>query len=280
MMRRVLCISVLIIVCSAANVLAATDADNSVPRFLNDIAPILDTNGCSTALCHGKFGGQGGFDLSLLTLDPEADYHPIVTASRGRRVNLIEPERSLLLLKLPSRWATRVECVLASIPRIISRYCVGWRLAPHFRHRIRASERLEGASRRIRAAGGWGESATLKVLAYFTDGTVEDVTHKTVYESNDEPIAEVHEGGLVTSMRWEARRFLRVSWDKSPPAFVTIPRESEMEEYPEFPPNNFIDTFVGAKLKKLNVTPSALSSDEEFIRRVYLDTIAKLPDTR
>ncbi|MFP6723039.1 MAG: hypothetical protein VCF25_22625 [Candidatus Poribacteria bacterium] len=42
------------------------------------IAPILDKKGCSAALCHGKFGGQGGLDLSRLTLNPEADYYPIV----------------------------------------------------------------------------------------------------------------------------------------------------------------------------------------------------------
>ena len=97
MVRKVLCTAIVGIVCAVTVVQAKTD--DGVPRFLNDVAPILDRNGCSTAICHGKFGGQAGFDLSLLTLDPEADYHPIVTASRGRRVNLIEPERSLFLLK-------------------------------------------------------------------------------------------------------------------------------------------------------------------------------------
>ena len=276
MMRRVLCISVLIIVCSAANVLAATDADNSVPRFLNDIAPILDTNGCSTALCHGKFGGQGGFDLSLLTLDPEADYHPIVTASRGRRVNLVEPERSLLLLK-PTEQVGHEGGMRFSVNSEDYLTILRWLEAgAPFSASDPRIERLEAHPAEF-VLPAVGESQQLKVLAYFTDGTVEDVTHKTVYESNDEPIAEVHEGGLVTSMRWGGTAILARFLGQVAAAFVTIPRESEMEEYPEFPPNNFIDTFVGAKLKKLNVTPSALSSDEEFIRRVYLDTIAKLP---
>src|ERR1043165_9916804 len=47
-------------------------------EFLRDIAPILDRGGYSTAECHGKFGGRGGFQLSLLTLSPEDDYDPIV----------------------------------------------------------------------------------------------------------------------------------------------------------------------------------------------------------
>ena len=71
----------------------------SAPQFLRDVAPILDKKGCSTAGCHGKFGGRGGFQLSLLTLTPADDYDPIVRGARGRRVNTVEPEKSLLLLK-------------------------------------------------------------------------------------------------------------------------------------------------------------------------------------
>ena len=55
-------------------------------EFLRDIAPILDRGGCSSAACHGKFGGRGGLQLSLMTLSPEDDYDPIVHAERGRRI--------------------------------------------------------------------------------------------------------------------------------------------------------------------------------------------------
>src|SRR5207237_4469186 len=68
-------------------------------EFLRDIAPILDRSGCSAAECHGKFGGRGGLQLSLLTLSPEDDYEPLVYGGRGRRVNFAVPEKSLLLLK-------------------------------------------------------------------------------------------------------------------------------------------------------------------------------------
>ena len=68
-------------------------------EFLRDIAPILDRGGCSTAACHGKFGGRGGFQLSLMTLSPEDDYDPIVTGSRGRRIDFANPANSLMLLK-------------------------------------------------------------------------------------------------------------------------------------------------------------------------------------
>src|SRR6476469_714841 len=70
-------------------------AQTTPPLFLRDIAPILDKKGCSTAACHGKCGGRGGFQVSLLTLSPQDDYDPIVRGARGRRVNLTEPEKSL-----------------------------------------------------------------------------------------------------------------------------------------------------------------------------------------
>ena len=68
-------------------------------QFLRDIAPIIDRGGCSGAQCHGKFGGRAGFQVSLLTLNPEDDYEPIVFGGRGRRINFTEPEKSLFLLK-------------------------------------------------------------------------------------------------------------------------------------------------------------------------------------
>src|SRR5207249_962753 len=39
-----------------------------------------------------------------------------------------------------------------------------------------------------------------------------------------------------------------------------------------------IDREVFSKLERLNMAPSALSSDAEFLRRVYLDTIGSLPE--
>src|SRR5262249_56440930 len=41
--------------------------------------------------------------------------------------------------------------------------------------------------------------------------------------------------------------------------------------------NNFVDTHVFAKLKELRIEPGDLCSDEEFIRRVFLDACGILP---
>ncbi len=45
------------------------------------------------------------------------------------------------------------------------------------------------------------------------------------------------------------------------------------------PVANFIDTWVGAKMSKDGVKPTTISSDEEFVRRIYLDLTGVIPDS-
>ena len=257
------------------------EEDESEPpvKFLKDVAPILDKYGCSAGMCHGKFGGQGGLNLSLLTLNPESDYEPIVHHSRGRRINLLEPDQSLFFLKPTGQIAheggLRFDPSSDEASTILRWIEAG---APFSNDEPRL-RKLEVQPNSF-VLPDVGETVQLKILAYFSDGSVEDVTEKAVYESKDAPVAEVSATGEVTSVRWGGTAVIARFLGVVTASFVTIPRaepavsESQSEE---FPPNNFIDEFVLAKLKKLNVRPSALTSDGIFIRRVYLDTIGQLP---
>ncbi|HEX4589507.1 MAG TPA: DUF1549 and DUF1553 domain-containing protein, partial [Gemmataceae bacterium] len=47
--------------------------------------------------------------------------------------------------------------------------------------------------------------------------------------------------------------------------------------FPPVPEFNYIDTFVHAKLKKLRIAPSDVCTDEEFLRRVFVDIVGQLP---
>ena len=262
--------------------LSETDEDDeSEPavKFLKDVAPILDKYGCSAGMCHGKFGGQGGLNLSLLTLNPESDYEPIVHHSRGRRINLIEPDQSLFFLKPTGQIAH--EGGLRFDPSsdealTILRWIEAGAPFSNDEPRLRKLEVQPNSF----VLSDVGETAHLKVLAYFSDGSVEDVTEKAVYESKDAPVAEVSPTGEVTSVRWGGTAVIARFLGVVTASFVTIPRAESVVLGPqseEFIANNFIDEFVLAKLKKLNVRPSALTSDGTFIRRVYLDTIGRLP---
>jgi hypothetical protein len=55
-------------------------------------------------------------------------------------------------------------------------------------------------------------------------------------------------------------------------------QEPAGEEFPRLVANNFVDELVYAKQRKLGVRPAPLSTDTEFIRRVFLDAIG-LPPT-
>src|SRR5437660_12614689 len=59
-------------------------------------------------------------------------------------------------------------------------------------------------------------------------------------------------------------------------AQVTLPY-ARIDKYPDVPANNFIDEKLIAKWKGLGLTPSPPCSDEEFFRRIHLDTIGTLP---
>jgi hypothetical protein len=81
--------------CSSAWSLSADEP----PSFHEDVIPLFTRFGCSSGGCHGKLAGQNGFRLSLRGYAPELDYESIVLESRGRRINIAEPEFSLLVRK-------------------------------------------------------------------------------------------------------------------------------------------------------------------------------------
>jgi hypothetical protein len=70
-----------------------------VTSFESDIAPIFSKNGCNNSNCHGVLKGQNGFRLSVFGYIPAADYKSIVNENGGKRINLKDPESSLILLK-------------------------------------------------------------------------------------------------------------------------------------------------------------------------------------
>ncbi len=255
----------------------AKDVENSTPKFLRDIAPLLDKQGCSAGVCHGKFGGQGGLNLSLLTLNPESDYEPIVHHNRGRRINLVEPSQSLFLLKptgqIPHEGGMRFE-PNSAVARTIYRWIEAG--APFHAEEPRLAK-LEIQPKAF-VLTDVGKRMPLKVIAHWTNGTVEDVTAHAVYESKEPQIAEVGTAGDVTSRRWGGTAIIARYLGTVAAAFVTIPQGTQtVGPDNTFTPNNYIDEFIFAKLKKLNVTPSALTTDAAFIRRIYLDTVGMLP---
>ncbi len=67
--------------------------------FRNQVIPVLTKAGCNSGACHGAAAGKNGFGLTLRGYDPMADYDTITRQAGGRRVNKMEPAKSLILLK-------------------------------------------------------------------------------------------------------------------------------------------------------------------------------------
>ena len=245
--------------------------------FVHDIAPIFTRMGCSNSNCHGALNGQNGFKLSLFGYEPETDYKAIVEASEGRRIKRAEPAKSLILLK----------------PTLSVRHGGGKRFeVGSFEYQV-LKEWIEAGV----PAGGSNEAKMVRlevvprervlvrsdamqqlvVLAHYADGTTADVTRKVRYQSNDDTIATVSADGLVAAKRSGEAAILVRSLDQVTAARIGVVLSPRVRNYPDVARLNFIDELVFSKLKRLNIVPSRLCTDEEFLRRAHLDLIGVLP---
>ena len=122
-----------------------------------------------------------------------------------------------------------------------------------------------------------GARQQLIVLAHFNDGSIRDVTPITCYSSSAESVARVGDDGVVEKVARGETAILARYLDKMATSYITF-----LEEVPGFvwnnpPETSFVDTLVDAKLKQLQILPSEVCSDEEFLRRAYLDATGRLP---
>jgi len=86
----------------AAGALGATTElarGDELISFRHDVMAVLSKSGCNLGACHGNQNGKGGFKLSLRGEDPAFDHAALTKDASQRRVNLLEPESSLILQK-------------------------------------------------------------------------------------------------------------------------------------------------------------------------------------
>src|SRR5262249_19250392 len=116
-----------------------------------------------------------------------------------------------------------------------------------------------------------GETCRLVVTARFADGSEEDVTPLFDFRTNYDAVAEVSNLGEVKAMR-PGDTAIVISYRGNVVAVrVTTPRPTKPGfEYPNAAEVNFIDREVFTKLRRLNVVPSELTDDAEFLRRVTI----------
>jgi len=246
--------------------------------FLYDTLPALSKQGCNAGACHGSPSGKGGFRLSLRAFDAKLDELTLIREEYGRRTNPVDPEASLLLLKplmkVPHGGGIQIHTHDPAYDMLRQWISEGCRVDAADAPKCVGIEILPPTGRVLKHPA---HTQTLCVLAKFSDGTVRDVTDMAVYSSSDSEVATVDVRGLVTGHdRGEAAvivRYLEFIESSS----LTFVKDIEGYEWTNPDENNYIDTLVNAKLKQLQYLPSELCSDQEFVRRVYLDVIGLLP---
>jgi len=245
--------------------------------FRNETLAALTKAGCNMGACHGSPSGKAGFRLSLRAFDPQLDVMTLRTEYFGRRTNVMNPDESLLLKKplmeVAHGGGRRIKKgeTLHSVLR-------GW-IAEGQQIDLKTAPKLQRIEvfPKERVLRDAADRQQLVVNGYFSDGSVRDVTALTVFESSDESVGTVNADGLVEQAGRGETAVLARYLDKMDTAHITF-----LEQVPGFawnnpPENNFIDTLAFAKLKQLQILPSELCTDSEFLRRAYLDTTGRLP---
>jgi hypothetical protein len=245
--------------------------------FERHVMGLFGRLGCNSGSCHGSFQGKGGFRLSLFGYDPEKDYFALTREVLGRRIDAVDPDRSLLLLKATGQ-------VAHGGGRRFDR--VSWQYQV-FRDWIARGARWQRNSGEVKAIAVTppeyafdkpGETSQLRVQAHFADGSEEDITPFCDFRTNDDAIADVSPLGQVKGRRSGDTAIVVSYRGQVLPVRVLVPRAAEASAtYPTVPEVNYIDHEVFAKLRRLNIVPSEMSSDVEFLRRVTIDTIGTLP---
>src|SRR5205814_6979905 len=115
------------------------------------------------------------------------------------------------------------------------------------------------------------------VMAPFGDGQTRDVTRLTVFTSSDPAIASVTTGGLVEFAQSGEVAILCRYLEELIPVRLTYLEPKPGFKWSNPPENNYVDRHIFAKLKMLNILPSDLCTDQEFVRRAYMDVSGVLP---
>lgn len=246
--------------------------------FRNHVQSIITKSGCNSGACHGALAGKGGFKLSLRGYDTDRDHHTITRQARGRRVELADPGRSLILAK-PSGALAHKGGMRFEVDSLEYRVLADWISAG-----APAPSADDAKLERItvlpeRAILKPGDTQQVLVQAYYSDRRVEDVTRWTKFSSANEAVASIESDGTVSVVGHGEGAVTAWFASKIVIARVTVPYANEVADdvYAKEPKRNFVDQLVLKQLRRLNLPPSPPASDAAFLRRVHLDTIGTLP---
>lgn len=247
--------------------------------FRHQVIAALNVGGCNQGACHGTPSGKNGFKLSLRGYDPPADFLQLTRDVLGRRTDKLNPMASLIVQKalgrVPHEGGARFAADSVPAQMISSWLSEGLQDDPAKLPTLQRIEVLPGS----RVLNAPARSQQLAVLAHYSDNTVRDVTRLTVFSSSDPAQADVSMNGFVEFRQSGEVAILCRYLDELQAVRLTYLEPKPGFSWPNPQAVNYVDTHVFSKLKMLSIAPSETCSDNEFIRRAYLDLCGLLPTT-
>jgi hypothetical protein len=248
------------------------------PSYRNHVIPMMTKVGCNSGACHGALAGKSGFKLSLRGYAPDVDHFVMTRQALGRRVNKMEPARSLVLLKptmaVNHGGGQKLE-VGSPDYQVLADWIASGAPAPR-KDDVRI-KRLEV----FPPAAVLRPKDTLQMLvrARYSDGHTEDVTRWVKFSSSEDLVATVDQDGRVrVAGHGEAAITVWYS-NLVAAARIISPLDNDLDAqvFVRADRHNYIDRLVLKKLESLRIPPAPLCTDREFIRRAYLDAAGIVP---
>ena len=255
---------------------AAVVKQPAPPSFKLDVMPVFFRAGCNSGGCHGAASGKDGFHLSLFGYDPAGDYYRLTHQLPGRRVDLAVPKQSLLLLKatgmVPHTGGRRFKPDSEYYNTLLRWIEAG---APDDSANVPQVTGISLVPDKVVFAGKEKRKA-LQVVAKYSDGSARMVNNLALYLTNNKATADIDDAGVVTpGKRGDTFVFARFAKFTTGAEIVVLPPGKF--KWPKTAAGNYVDQAVFAKLKDLRILPSQLATDEQFLRRAYLDLIGLVP---
>jgi len=244
--------------------------------FSSWVRPWMAARGCHAAQCHGATQPTGNLPLSLFAADAGGDYQALVRADKGRYIDPVAPDESLLLLKITGQLSHKGGAI---IRKDSSEYAAlrAW-IAAGAPYRLPSSPELE----RLEIVGAetlrWdkGHSETLKATVVYSDGSKRDVTETVRWAVSDPAVAKIEADGRLTAVGHGQATITAGYLGRQALVTLVVPQPLA-KPFPQIEPANRVDALVLAKLRQWGVPPSEVCSDAVFLRRVYLDVTGTLP---
>lgn len=261
---------------ATATITVANFAAPPAIDYRTDVMAALSRAGCSQGACHGSPQGKGGFRLSLRGFDPAGDLQTLVREGSSRRTNPFEPDQSLILRKgsgrMPHQGGVRFQPTDTAYRVLRDWIAAGCpdSIAPR---QLVSLEVLPGS----RLLASSGAQQQLVALAKFADGSVVDVTGEAVFSVPMDPAVSVSANGLVEFTATAEANVLVRYLEQVRSVQLTYVATDKDYQFQGPAPANLVDEQIFAKQKLLQLQPAKVSSDEVFLRRVYLDVLGILP---